>query len=67
MAFPVHAHVGMNGVITDYVPKPFRAVARYGLLGSTGLALLGLLKLNLMGPGITEAYKSLWRAKSEDK
>lgn len=61
VAFPIHGHVGMNGVITDYVPKSFRPLARYGLLASTLLSLLGLLKLNLLGPGLTETYLSLWR------
>jgi succinate dehydrogenase (ubiquinone) membrane anchor subunit len=31
------------------------------MLGVTGVTILGLLKLNLTGPGITETYKSLWR------
>ena len=37
------------------------------MLGITGITLLGLLKLNLAGPGITESYKSLWRAEAEPK
>lgn len=42
-------------------------MARYALLGVTGITLLGLLKLNLTGPGITETYKSLWREQQEEK
>ena len=63
LAFPLHAHVGLNYIISDYVPKANRQMARYLLLGATGLTILGLLKLNLMGPGLTETYKSLWREK----
>lgn len=44
-----------------------RPMARYALLGVTGITLLGLLKLNLTGPGITETYKSLWREQQEEK
>ena len=40
-----------------------RAAARNGLLGATVIAAAGLLKLNLMGPGLTEALKALWRRK----
>lgn len=62
IAFPLHAHIGVNYIISDYVPKASRPVARYALLGVTGVTLLGLLKLNISGPGITETYKSLYRA-----
>jgi succinate dehydrogenase (ubiquinone) membrane anchor subunit len=65
VAFPIHAHIGLNFVISDYVPKASRAPARYALLGVTALTMLGLLKLNLSGHGITETYKSLWREKDE--
>ena len=61
--FPLHAHVGLNAVISDYVPKVLQTTARVGLLGVTGVTLLGLLKLNVMGPGLTESIKSLWRKK----
>ena len=30
----------------------------------TGTTMLGLLKLNLTGPGITESVKSFWRPKA---
>lgn len=61
--FPLHAHVGLNAVISDYVPKALQTTARLGLLGVTGITLIGLLKLNVMGPGLTESIKSLWRKK----
>ena len=35
--------------------------ARLGALASTSIALLGLMRLNLQGPGITETVKQLWR------
>lgn len=34
---------------------------RYGLLGASGITALGLLKLNLFGPGLTDTVRSLWR------
>lgn len=35
--------------------------ARYGLLGTSLITYLGLMKLNLAGPGITDMVRSLWR------
>jgi len=65
IAFPLHAHVAMNCVITDYVKKFFGAgmigPARGVQLALTGLTAAGLLKCSLTGPGITETVKSLWR------
>ena len=65
IALPIHGHIGLNLVGTDYVGKflgkgfvgPFRMV----MVGFTGVTMLGLLKLNLTGPGITESVKSFWR------
>ena len=31
----------------------------------TGLTMVGLTKLNLQGPGLSESVKSLWRAPPE--
>ncbi|CAI5733674.1 unnamed protein product [Peronospora destructor] len=58
---PVHAHIGMNNVISDYVPKNVRTLVRLGWLGATSLMFLGLLRINLEGPGITEVVKTIWR------
>eukprot|EP00892_Ulva_mutabilis_P006292 jgi/Ulvmu1/4034/UM019_0011.1 len=58
---PFHSHVAMNAVISDYIPYAYRMPARYGLLGASGVAALGLLKLNLLGPGLTDTVRSLWR------
>ena len=64
VAFPVHAHIGMNAVISDYAKKFFGkgavAPARYGMLGVTVVTTAGLLKLTLTGPGIVGTIKSLW-------
>ncbi len=65
--FPLHAHVGMNYVISDYVPKALRSLARAGLLGVTIITAAGLLKLNLTGAGVTETFKSLWRKDEKKK
>ena len=65
VVFPVHAHIGMNYVITDYVPKFFgkaaRGPARVFMFGMTIVTAAGLLRLNLFGPGVTETFKQLWR------
>jgi succinate dehydrogenase (ubiquinone) membrane anchor subunit len=64
---PFHMHVGMNGVISDYVPKATRGLARGAMLVVTVLTAAGLLKLNLSGPGMTRSIKSLWCAPSNTK
>jgi len=67
VALPLHAHIGMNYVITDYATKTLgkgaKGPARGLMMGFTGLTLAGLLKLNLAGPGITETVKSMWYEK----
>jgi succinate dehydrogenase (ubiquinone) membrane anchor subunit len=67
VALPLHAHIGMNYVITDYATKLLgagaRGPARICMAGFTGVTMVGLLKLNLSGPGITETVKSLWYTK----
>ncbi len=35
--------------------------ARYATLASSAVIFLGLLKLNTIGPGLTETVKDLWR------
>jgi succinate dehydrogenase (ubiquinone) membrane anchor subunit len=57
---PLHAQVGLDNVIKDYVPKAFRSAARGSLLLTTTVAVIGLLKLNLTGPGLSQTFKSLW-------
>ena len=44
LAIPLHAHIGMGYVITDYVPKVSKGLvgpARILLLGITGVTVLG--------------------------
>ena len=68
VALPIHGHIGMNLVITDYAKKVVGkggiGPSRVGLALITGTTMLGLLKLNLTGPGITETVKSFWRPKA---
>jgi succinate dehydrogenase (ubiquinone) membrane anchor subunit len=59
--FPLHAHVAMNYVITDYVPKASRGIVRMVVLATTVITTAGLLKLNVSGPGFSATIKSLWR------
>ncbi|CAM9213955.1 unnamed protein product [Hapterophycus canaliculatus] len=61
LAMPLHAHIGVNYVISDYVPKASRGVARGAMLAASVMAALGLLKLNLTGAGLTETLKAIWK------
>ena len=65
--FPLHAHVGLNYVISDYVPKAMRTLARVSLLGVTGLTCVGLAQLNMNGVGMTQTVKNLWADKNKKK
>ncbi len=65
--FPIHSHIGLNYVITDYVPKALRMVARVSLFGVTCVTVVGLAQLNLEGIGLTQTVKSLWGPKPSKK
>jgi succinate dehydrogenase (ubiquinone) membrane anchor subunit len=65
--FPVHSHIALNYVISDYVPKALRTTARVGLFGATVVTLMGMLKLNLGGPGLTKTLSSLWTSKKKNE
>jgi len=65
-ALPLHGHIGMNYVISDYVPKHMRRMARVGVLGVSVIMAAGLLKLSF-GPGITKSLKNLWEPKKDEK
>lgn len=65
--FPVHSHIALNYVISDYVPKAIRTTARVTLFGATVVTLMGILKLNLAGPGLTQTLTALWRGKKTEK
>ncbi|RLN96357.1 hypothetical protein BBJ28_00007920 [Nothophytophthora sp. Chile5] len=64
---PIHAHIGMNNVISDYVPKRMRTLARVSWLGVTAVMFLGLLRVNIEGPGLTECVKTVWRESPNKK
>jgi len=61
IVIPVHLHIGMSTVLTDYVPRDYQQLSLQVLWVISFLTGLGLLKINLCGPGITESVKSLWR------
>lgn len=67
LAFPLHCHVGVNWIISDYVPPAARGASRLAMAAATVMCTLGLLKLNLTGPGITETVKTIWRPPPESK
>lgn len=48
------------GFLAEYL-RLHAGVARVGALASSSIMLLGLLKLNLMGPGLTASVKELWK------
>mmetsp|Transcript_40373 Transcript_40373/g.89655 ORF Transcript_40373/g.89655 Transcript_40373/m.89655 type:complete len:119 (+) Transcript_40373:47-403(+) len=59
-AIPVHMHISTNACVTDYLPKAARGPARAAVLGCSLVTYLGLMKLNLAGPGITRTVTGLW-------
>ncbi|KAF8067355.1 sdh4 [Scenedesmus sp. PABB004] len=61
VAVPVHMHITTNALVTDYVPTRFRVPARAAILGASLVTYLGIMKVNLAGPGLTETVKRLWR------
>eukprot|EP01031_Cornospumella_fuschlensis_P034171 gene34171-41363_t len=63
---PLHSHVAMNYVVSDYVPRKFRFAARAAVLASTVIAAAGMLKLTFHGDGVTGTVKELW-AKPQKK
>jgi succinate dehydrogenase (ubiquinone) membrane anchor subunit len=66
LLFPIHSHIALNYVISDYVPKTARSMARSSLLFATCVTVAGILRLNIQGPGLTETIKSLWRKKKSE-
>ena len=66
LALPFHTHVGMMGIVSDYVPPAMRTMVRAGVTGATVISTLGLLRL-AMGPGITESVKAVWRKNEKAK
>lgn len=61
LAVPVHMHITTNALVTDYVPTRFRGPVRAAILGASLVTYLGIMKVNLAGPGLVETVKTLWR------
>lgn len=64
---PYHSHVGLNYVISDYVPMSVRSTARFTLLGCTMVGVVGLLKANVQGHGLLHSTYQLWNSKQVKK
>lgn len=54
--------ISTNALVTDYVPMRFRPPARGLVLAGSLVAYLGIMKVNLGGPGLTRTVKALWGA-----
>jgi succinate dehydrogenase (ubiquinone) membrane anchor subunit len=61
LIIPVHMHIGLVGVVEDYVPRKQQHLVRFLLAIASVLSAIGLLKINLCGAGITESVKCVWR------
>lgn len=57
---PVHALIGMQGVVSDYVPPSKQGPVRMGTLALAGVMGLGMLKVNMLGTGVTRSVKHFW-------
>lgn len=64
---PLHGHVGLNCVVTDYVPKSLRCGARIGVLLMTVVSIIGLTKYNLESDGLSSLVLRLWKRKNDKK
>ncbi|EQC30391.1 hypothetical protein SDRG_11967 [Saprolegnia diclina VS20] len=58
---PIHAHVSMNAVLSDYIPKVHQLPFRLSALAGSAAFFLGLMVVNVNGVGITESVKTIWR------
>lgn len=65
IVLPLHCHLGMDCIITDYLPKRrvgvIHPIAKTTLGLTTLLSLYGLYKLNTEDVGITEYVKKVWK------
>ena len=61
VALPIHSHIGLNLVISDYVPTKMRVPVRAGVLAMTVATLYGMFQLNVYGEGISKTAKRLWK------
>ena len=67
IALPLHSHIALNYVISDYIPKPARGPARWGVLVSSAVSVLGLARLAASEPGLTGTVKRLWSPAPADR
>jgi succinate dehydrogenase (ubiquinone) membrane anchor subunit len=62
----MHAHVGFESCIIDYIPKrvygKLHNVAIYALYGGSALALVGLYEYETNDIGLTETIRKVWNA-----
>lgn len=59
---PFHAYMGLNFVISDYIPPKFRVQTRILAFGAMFVAFAGLLNLNGNDkPGLAQTVKHLWK------
>jgi succinate dehydrogenase hydrophobic anchor subunit len=59
--FPLHGFIGVNTVISDYVPGKLTAPARVLAFVSALVSMAGLYKLGMGdGPGLSQTVKNLW-------
>jgi len=67
IALPIHSHIALNYVVSDYVPRSLRGGARWAVLGSSVISALGLARLAASGPGLTATVKRLWHPAVADR
>ena len=67
MALPLHSHIALNYVVSDYVPKNVRGPARWAVLATTAVSALGLARLAVSEPGVTGTVKRLWSPSPADR
>jgi succinate dehydrogenase (ubiquinone) membrane anchor subunit len=65
LLLPVHAHMGIDTCITDYVPARkfpvLNRICKGALYIGTGLTVYGFYKYNTESVGITEGVKQIWQ------
>ena len=75
VGIPVHFQISGHMLITDYAPLLLGGLGkaawvqnslRLAITATTALTIVGLTKLNVQGPGLTETVKSVWRKPSTD-
>mmetsp|Transcript_8280 Transcript_8280/g.13409 ORF Transcript_8280/g.13409 Transcript_8280/m.13409 type:complete len:158 (-) Transcript_8280:1158-1631(-) len=68
LVIPLHAHIGMSWIFTDYLPgqSPTGAL-RMVMAGATCLAIIGLLKVSVTGDGLIGTLKATWSTHDELK